>query len=304
MQADRFYAHGKLLLTAEYLVLHGATALALPTRQGQWLEARSTENGELWWQAFDENDQRWFEARLRLPDLHILQSTDAEAALRLQQLLQAAERHRPGCVRNANGWLVQTRLEFNRHWGLGSSSSLVSLLAQWLQLDAFAFYFDTQTGSGYDLACATANGPILYTRHTPQPLVQTVRFQPPFAEQLRWVYLGQKQNSLREVKSYLRAGKPDEGLLREVSDLTRSILAATDLEAFGMLLAEHELVIGQALGRKTTGETQFVGYPGQAKSLGAWGGDFVLLTLPEPEACLHWLANNHFETVLSYDTLV
>lgn len=304
MQAERFYAHGKLLLTAEYLVLHGATALALPTRQGQWLEARSTENGELWWQAFDEHDQRWLEVRLRLLDLHILQSTDAEAALRLQQLLQAAERHKPGCVRQAAGWLVQTRLEFNRHWGLGSSSSLVSLLAQWLQLDAFAFYFATQTGSGYDLACATATGPVLYTRESPQPRVQSVRFNPPFAHQLRWVYLGQKQNSLREVKSYLRSGKPDDGLLREVSDLTRSILTATDLEGFSSLLAEHENLIGQALGRKTVGETQFAGYPGQAKSLGAWGGDFVLLSLPEPVACLQWLANNHFETVLSYDTLV
>lgn len=304
MQADRFYAHGKLLLTAEYLVLHGATALALPTRQGQWLEARSTENGELWWQAFDEQQQRWFEARFRLPDLHVLQSSDAEAALRLQQLLLAAERHRPGCVRNASGWLVQTRLEFNRHWGLGSSSSLVSLLVQWLQLDAFTFYFDTQTGSGYDLACATAKGPILYTRQAAQPVVQSAPFHPPFAEQLRWVYLGQKQNSLREVKSYLRSGKPDEGLLREVSDLTRSILGASDLEGFSHLMAEHESIIGQALGRKTVGETQFAGYPGQAKSLGAWGGDFVLLTLPEPEACLNWLANNHFETVLSYDTLV
>jgi len=304
LQAERFYAHGKLLLTAEYLVLHGATALALPTRQGQWLEARSTENGELWWQAFDEQDQRWLEVRFRLTDLHILQSTDAEAALRLQQLLLAAERHKPGCVRNANGWLIQTRLEFNRHWGLGSSSSLVSLIAQWLQLDAFTFYFDTQTGSGYDLACATATGPILYTRHTPQPQVQAVRFQPPFAQQLRWVYLGQKQNSLREVKSYLRSGKPDTGLLNEVSDITRSILNATELEGFSTLLAEHETIIGHALGRKTVGETQFGGYPGQAKSLGAWGGDFVLLTLPDPEACLHWLANNHFETVLSYDTLV
>ncbi|MBA4303189.1 MAG: GHMP kinase [Sphingobacteriaceae bacterium] len=304
MQAERFYAHGKLLLTAEYLVLHGATALALPTRQGQWLEARPTENGELWWQAFDEHDQRWLEVRLRLPDLHILQSTDAEAALRLQQLLQAAERHKPGCVRQAAGWLVQTRLEFNRHWGLGSSSSLVSLLAQWLQLDAFAFYFATQTGSGYDLACATATGPVLYTRESPQPRVQSVRFNPPFAHQLRWVYLGQKQNSLREVKSYLRSGKSDDGLLREVSDLTRSILTVTDLEGFSSLLAEHENLIGQALGRKTVGETQFAGYPGQAKSLGAWGGDFVLLCLPEPEACLQWLANNHFETVLSYDTLV
>lgn len=304
MQANRFYAHGKLLLTAEYLVLHGATALALPTRQGQWLEARPTENGELWWQAFDEHDHRWLEVRFRLPDLHILQSTDAEAALRLQQLLLAAERHKPGCVHHAAGWLVQTRLEFNRHWGLGSSSSLVSLMAQWLQLDPFTFYFETQTGSGYDLACATATGPILYTRHIPQPQVQAVRFQPPFAQQLRWVYLGQKQNSLREVKSYLRSGKPYTGLLNEVSDITRSILNATELEGFSTLLAEHETIIGHALGRKTVGETQFAGYPGQAKSLGAWGGDFVLLTLPDPEACLHWLANNHFETVLSYDTLV
>jgi len=33
-----FYSHGKLLLTAEYVILDGAKALALPTKFGQEME--------------------------------------------------------------------------------------------------------------------------------------------------------------------------------------------------------------------------------------------------------------------------
>ena len=33
----RFQAHGKLLLSAEYMVMHGATALAVPLKKGQTL---------------------------------------------------------------------------------------------------------------------------------------------------------------------------------------------------------------------------------------------------------------------------
>ena len=40
----KFYSHGKLLLTAEYAVLDGAKALALPTKLGQSLEVKRLNN--------------------------------------------------------------------------------------------------------------------------------------------------------------------------------------------------------------------------------------------------------------------
>ena len=45
----RFYSHGKLLLTAEYVVLDGAKALALPTKYGQSLTVKTIEPLKLIW---------------------------------------------------------------------------------------------------------------------------------------------------------------------------------------------------------------------------------------------------------------
>ena len=43
MLEQNFYSNGKLLLTAEYLVLDGAKALALPTKFGQDLEVKKID---------------------------------------------------------------------------------------------------------------------------------------------------------------------------------------------------------------------------------------------------------------------
>ena len=46
MEKQTFYAHGKLLLTAEYFILDGAVGLALPTKLGQSLSIQSSESNE------------------------------------------------------------------------------------------------------------------------------------------------------------------------------------------------------------------------------------------------------------------
>jgi len=57
-----FYSNGKLILTAEYLVLDGAKALAIPTKYGQYLEVEDISEKVLLWKSLDEHDMVWFEA--------------------------------------------------------------------------------------------------------------------------------------------------------------------------------------------------------------------------------------------------
>lgn len=304
MQTARYYAHGKLLLTAEYVVLHGATALAVPTRAGQWLEVHPNDGQDLWWQAWDVAGQKWFEAHYRLPDLHCTRSTDAAVANALSQMLQAALALRPAALLALQGVLVRTKLEFDRQWGLGSSSTLVSLLSQWFQIPPFELFNRTQTGSGYDLACASSDGPILYQLQEGKAQVQAVRFAPAFSAHLFFIYLGKKQISDREVKAYLGKGKPSSALLQEVSDLTRSLLVTDSLEEFAGLLEAHEALLSSELRRPPVQQQLFAGYPGQVKSLGAWGGDFVLSTAADVAEARQWLQNNAFNTVVPYDQMI
>ena len=52
-----FYSHGKLLISAEYAVLDGALALALPTKFGQFLSVESTTKNTLFWKSISNRNR-------------------------------------------------------------------------------------------------------------------------------------------------------------------------------------------------------------------------------------------------------
>ncbi len=58
---------------------------------------------------------------------------------------------------------MNTHLDFPRDWGLGSSSTLINNVAQWAQVDPFDLHFKVSNGSGYDIACANEDSPIVYS---------------------------------------------------------------------------------------------------------------------------------------------
>ena len=71
---------------------------------------------------------------------------------------------------------------------------------------------------------------------------------------------------------------------------------------FERILAEHERIIGSLI-RKTPIQTKlFPDYFGQIKSLGAWGGDFILAT--GNSDTIQYFENKGFKTVFRYDNLV
>jgi len=274
-----FHAHGKLLLTGEYFVLDGALALAAPVRFGQSLRVgRSRRPGALHWKSFGPKGHCWFEAVYGMPDFDCRQSSDEAVGRRLATILRAAAAQRPGFGDPALGLEVEAHLQFPRDWGLGSSSTLLSLLAQWLQVDPFALLATSFGGSGYDLACAAAPGPILYQRVAGRPQYVHFPFYPPFAGQLFFVYLGRKQNTREGIARYRRRVEKDPTLIDRISRLTAAAVAASDLPAFEAILEEHEELVSQTIDLPRVRDRYFQDYWGSVKSLGAWGGDFVLLT--------------------------
>jgi mevalonate kinase len=131
-------------------------------------------------------------------------------------------------------------------------------------------------GSGYDIACATASGPIRYTLvKGRQPLVEGVNFAPVFLDHLYFVYLNQKQDSQTEVAAF-DYDKLVPKFIHQINTLTDEFLAATTLDGFQQSMEKHEQKMGGLLGSQTIREKLFTDYEGAVKSLGAWGGDFIL----------------------------
>jgi len=300
-----FYSNGKLLLTGEYTVLEGALSLAVPTVSGQHLSISEGPEGLLHWQA-SQPSGTWFECTLQIHDLRIIQSSSEAIAERLVSILSAARQLQPGFLDELQGYRVKTELTFDRNWGLGSSSTLISALARWAGINPYRLLGMVSGGSGYDIACATAKGPICYQLVHGKPTVNEVEFRPDFNNFLYFVYLGKKQDSETAVKAYLQQAKDRPGTLtEEISDLTRRMVSAGDATTFREVMKEHETLMSQALGQPTINETLFKGFPGTFKSLGAWGGDFALLCSRTNEReTAQQLSNYGFDTWFRYQDMV
>ena len=91
-----FYSHGKLLLSAEYAVLDGALALALPTKFGQSLSVESSTKNAILWKSISSEGTVWFEAEFMIDTaLKISSENTSDIAVRLLQVLDALQQLNP-----------------------------------------------------------------------------------------------------------------------------------------------------------------------------------------------------------------
>lgn len=300
----KFYSNGKLLLTGEYLVLDEAEALALPTIFGQYLTVVESDCPTLCWQSYAFDKKCWLEAEFELPDLKILKSgsdTLVETAI-LQKLLRKTQVLNPDFLATGQGYSVKATLTFPQTWGLGSSSTLVNNIAQWGRINAFELQFSVFGGSGYDIACAQHHTPIRYQLKNSSPVVQEVSFDPDFKENLYFVYLNKKQNSRDSIASYKKQVEKVDPYIGIISQLTREIITCQSLADFEKLLLEHEGILSGLLHSPPVQEQLFGDYFGQTKSLGAWGGDFILATgNPDTPG---YFKKKGFDTVIPYSEMI
>jgi mevalonate kinase len=305
-----FYSNGKLLLTGEYLVLDGAKSLALPTKFGQDLIVEKIKESQIIWGSFKHTGECWFEAVFDLPKLRLVSCTfnsDKEGnaefiAESLLEILRAARNLNPDFLSSENGFVVKTELSFPRDWGLGSSSTLINSIASWAKVDAFKLLWNSFKGSGYDIACAQNNSPILYQIEDNNPKVEQVEFNPTFKENLFFIHLNEKQDSKEGIAKFRESKQHIEKEIKMISAISDAFLSAESLQDFDRLIVEHERIISSIIKLKPVKEKLFPDYFGEIKSLGAWGGDFVLAT--GNSSTPGYFKNKGFETVLTYRQMV
>ena len=305
-----FYSNGKLLLTGEYVVLDGARSLAVPTKFGQDLVVEKIKEQQLVWGSFTNTGECWFEAVFDLPKIRLVScnfNSDREGnvefiAETLQTILQEARKLNPDFLQTENGFVVKTTLNFPRNWGLGSSSTLINNIANWAKIDAFQLLWNAFSGSGYDIACAQNNSPIMYQLENKKPIVQEVLFNPNFKENLFFVHLNKKQNSREGIAKYKENNQNIQKEISQISYLSKEILKASTLTDFEKMIFEHEKIISSIINVKPVKEKLFPDYFGEMKSLGAWGGDFILATgnIRTPR----YFIDKGFTTVLPYQKMV
>lgn len=308
MRAGFFYGHGKLLLTGEYFVLEGAKALALPTRYGQSLSVRSEKsfNPLLTWKSIDESGKVWFEGEFELNDFSCKKSQSEFIAKDLQKILIQARKQNPHFLRESDKVEVESRLEFPINWGLGSSSTLIYNIAQWAYVAPFELLFNTLGGSGYDIACAQSASPIFFSREVGGPEWSQAPFDPSFKNNLYFVYLERKQSSKLSRELFAkRVNENKNDLIIKLSKITEEISQVTDLNDFEFLIEGHEKIISSSLDLPRAKDLYFQDFWGGIKSLGGWGGDFVLITSDRSKDLTQkYFFDKGFKTVIPYQQMI
>jgi len=302
---NEFYSNGKLLLTGEYAVLDGALSLALPTKYGQSLFINEIGEYKLIWKSLDENGHVWFETEFDLKNISQKQNFEYQktsVSSTLLKILTEAKKLNPEFLEGDTGYEVITKLTFPRNWGLGSSSTLINNIAMWAQVDAFKLLWNSFAGSGYDIACAQNNTPILYRVLNQYPDIKPVDFNPTFKNNLYFVYLNKKQNSRKEITKYNSVKKDKAEFVNEISGITNKIITCNSLSDFEVLIDHHEDIISAHIGLERAKASLFPDFSGSIKSLGAWGGDFILVTGNDDTP--DYFHRKGFPVVLSYDHLI
>lgn len=277
----------------------------MPTRLGQWLRLNPAPDNATahQWKSRRKDGTVWFEGSFAEFGT-LLQATDMKVGRRLEDLFMSIEDQRPGFWGKQPFWSFETQLEFPLEWGLGSSSTLIAALSRWADIDPFQMMDDTLGGSGYDIACANARQPILFQRRTGRPNYVEIPYQPTFLDQICFVYLGQKQDSREGIQRF-RNTVTSERQLERISELTMLFFKARDAREAVLVLEEHEALISEALRLPQVKQKHFPNFPGIVKSLGAWGGDFVMALSEKPAAATkQYFRVKGFETALTYQELI
>ena len=300
-----FYSNGKLLITGEYLVLDGAKAFALPTQFGQSLSVEENDNATIHWQSYDADGSIWYQDTFTVEDIILHDTTTNTDSIRntLLTILQEALKLNRSSFNTNKGYHITTQLTFQRNWGLGTSSTLLNNIAQWLQIDAFILLKNSFGGSGYDIACAQNNSPILYYLDQEKPVVEPVLFNPIFSENLYFVYLEKKQSSKAAITAYYN--NKNKGLSKSIGKidrLTETVLSSKTSEEFALALEKHETEMSLILEMETIKESKFPDFDGVIKSLGAWGGDFVLVVSKENPT--DYFIQKGFKTIIPYKNMI
>ena len=303
MATQTFYSNGKLLLTGEYVVLDGAEALAVPTRFGQNLVVRKGQNHEFKWTSFDSDKSIWFQDILTFSEIIKKSVSEKNDSVKntLIEILHQANLQNP-TILNEQGYEIDTHLTFPRNWGLGTSSTLINNIAQWFQIDAFELLAKSFGGSGYDIACAQTNAPIIYQLENEIPNFKTVSFNPTFKDQIYFVYLNQKQSSKSAITTYLTQRHKSPSICSKINTISQEVIHCTSLDKFAQLMQYHEILLSEVLESTTIKEQLFPDFEGVIKSLGAWGGDFIMvISLKNPKK---YFSEKGYSIILGFDEVV
>ena len=270
------------------------------------MTVKATRSTDLEWTSLDKDGKEWFNSSISLYDFSATETNNQEISDKLKKILKGVVRLNCEFLDKWNAFKVETKLEFPQDWGLGSSSTLIYLIAQWADIEPLELYYKVENGSGYDVAAAGAKGPIIFWSNEEEVSYRYADFKPKYKDNLVFVHLNKKADSAEAVKKYqtLPSGTRKD-LVNKINAITDGVEDAATLNSFTDLLQQHEELVSKVIKTPTIQSTHFSDYQSVIKSLGAWGGDFILAVAPDGlDAAKDYFNAKGYSTVVPYSQMV
>tara|TARA_B100001027_G_scaffold28453_1_gene16836 strand:+ start:9857 stop:10762 length:906 start_codon:yes stop_codon:yes gene_type:complete len=298
----KFKSNGKLLITSEYLVMKGAMALAIPAKLDQELNVTSTNSDFVNWKSFNKNNQIWYEEKFFLDKgtliYHGKKNKMSDLIVRLFDYI-----HKFNNPEKSIGNEFIWKINFNINWGLGSSSTLINNLSKWAKVNPYKLLFSVFNGSGYDIACCDKSNPIIFQKKDDYLSVSDTTFKPNFLNNLFLIFLNKKQDTQKSVQNFLGNDQSLSEEINQMNEIVHEIENVKDITTFESLIERHEKIIANILQMPTIQNDKFPDYNnGVIKSLGSWGGDFVLAT--GDEKSVDYFEEKGFNTIRKISDLL
>lgn len=297
MERLAYSASGKLLLFGEYLVLRGSRSLSIPLSVGQKLDIRPGKGSGIRWCCY-EFGKPWLEIHLSR-ELEVIRTTNAGQSRLVRELLLRIKEEAPAL--QPGGHTFRFDLDFSRQYGFGTSATLISLLSQWSGVDPYRLLAGTFGGSGYDIAAATAAGPVLYAINP--GTIGYCRLPEEVTRHLLFVYTGKKQATAAEVSAFKNKRSSGEDI-KAMNAIVNAAAACREIADWEKLMRESEKLLSSLLNVPPVGEKYFADYPFAVKSLGAWGGDFIMATCRDVPEAKRYFQQMGKQTVFTYNDLI
>ncbi len=272
------------MLAGEYLALYGLETFAFPVKYGQKLTVweSESEGSELKWSSINYLGDTWFTAEIDTGSVLEKTTDNATVSGRICELIQTARDLNPKFLLKGK-YRVEIELEFDQAFGLGTSSTLVSLIAQWANVDALVLQEKVFGGSGYDAAVSRVQKPLIYWKSDKnKPNWALWQMDSELSKNWFLCFPGVKVNSrrsLKEVKEKLELISTDSFMMAQLDNILQQIKSSDTADAMELSLEIWQAFIAQSLGLKTAYQNlkidQIKG--GLCKYLGAWGGDVILV---------------------------
>lgn len=270
------------MLCGEYAVLCGALAIAFPTKFRQCMEVEYRPGtGLIHWQSYDFEGFQWLRCSFHPDDdcsVHALKNVLQP----IQAMLCCVRRHRPELMPADQDITFRVKASFRKEWGLGSSSALIANMARWSGVDPWELMQLSFPGSGYDVAVAFHGKALTYRLAENERQIKFLEFVPAWLGDFRVVFTGKKVNSRDSVNENKSMFHKLEPFVAELDRIARGLLTAESCDEACVLLRNYESILADTL-EMEPGARLFPSYSGTIKSLGAWGGDAILVEYRQGE---------------------